>query len=46
MTTSFLERHAVVESLDVLFGLVVAADLTARTLISPRPWREFGRLST
>ncbi|WP_132255896.1 potassium channel family protein [Methylobacterium segetis] len=46
VVTSFLPRMPVLEGIDLLFGLGVAADLAARILIAPRPWREFGRLST
>ncbi|MCK8782970.1 potassium channel family protein [Roseomonas sp. NAR14] len=38
--TSFVRRGPAVEVLDVLFGLVLLAELAARLLASPRPLRE------
>ena len=46
IATSFLPSHKIVEALDVLFGLVILADFSARLLISPYRLREFTRLST
>jgi voltage-gated potassium channel len=40
ITTSFLPRGALVEWLDVAFGLVILADFSARLYISPRPLRD------
>ncbi len=44
--TSFIERNAVVEAIDVILGLVIAAELGARFLASRARAREFLRLST
>nr|WP_034491475.1 potassium channel family protein [Afifella pfennigii] len=44
--TSFVPRTQVVESLDVLFGIVILVDFSARLYISRRPVAEFMRLST
>jgi voltage-gated potassium channel len=41
VATSFLERGAVLESIDILFGLAILADFTARLAISRRRLREF-----
>lgn len=39
--TSFIERNIWVEIFDVIFGLVILADLSARLFISRHPAREF-----
>ncbi len=46
VSTSFFERNALLEVLDVLFGLVILADFMARLAIKRRRWREFLRPST
>ena len=46
IATSFLPSHKIVEALDVLFGLVILADFSARLLVSPHRLREFTRFST
>lgn len=46
VTTSFLPPNEMFEAIDVVLGLVIVVDFSARLLISPRPWREFGRVST
>jgi len=38
--TSFLPRPPVVEALDVVFGLLILADFSARMAIARAPWRE------
>jgi voltage-gated potassium channel len=40
IVTSFLPRTSLLEVLDVLFGIVILADFSARLLISRRPVRE------
>jgi hypothetical protein len=40
IATSFLPSHKIVEALDVLFGLVILADFSARLLISPHRLRD------
>jgi voltage-gated potassium channel len=40
VATSFIPRAAVVEVLDVLFGIVILADFSARLAITRRPARE------
>ena len=46
IATSFLPSHEIIETLDVLFGVVILADFSARLLVSPRRLREFTRFST
>jgi len=46
IASSFLPRSAALEKLDILFGIVILADFTARLLASPQPLREFMRVST
>lgn len=46
VATSFLPRNKTVESLDVVFGILILADFSARLIISRQPLREFTRLST
>ena len=46
VTTSFLPPSALYEAIDVVLGLAIVADFSARLLISPRPLREFGHIST
>ncbi len=43
VATSFLPRTDLVEALDVVFGVGLAADVSARLLISRRPWRDMVR---
>ena len=40
VATSFIVRANWLEVLDVVFGLLILADLLARLIISDRPWRE------
>ena len=44
--TSFIPRERWVETCDILFGIVILADFSARLFISDRRWRELMRLST
>ncbi len=46
IATSFLPSSQVIETLDVLFGLVILADFSARLLVSRHRLRDFTRLST
>lgn len=46
IVTSFLPRSRAVESLDLVFGVLILADFSARLIISRKPLREFTRLST
>src|SRR5258705_2259585 len=46
IATSFLPRSKAIESLDVLFGVLILADFSARLLISRQPLQDFTRLST
>ncbi len=40
VSTSFLPRTGVVETLDLVFGIGLAVDVAARIAISRKPWRE------
>jgi Ion transport protein len=44
--TSFLPRTTWLEWLDLIFGLVILADFSARLFVSPRPAREFAHPAT
>ena len=44
--TSFLPRTSWVEWLDVIFGLVILADFSARLFVSPHPAKEFAHPAT
>jgi voltage-gated potassium channel len=46
IVTSFLPRSRAIESLDLVFGLLILADFSARLIISRHPLQEFTRLST
>ena len=46
VATSFVPRTRIVEMLDVVFGMWILADFSARLLISRQPLREFTRVST
>jgi len=46
IVTSFLPRSKAIESLDVVFGVLVLADFSARLIISRQPLQDFIRLST
>ncbi len=46
IATSFLPRNKAIESMDVIFGIVILADFSARMIISRHPLRDFTRLST
>ncbi len=44
--SSFMPQQPLVEGLDVVIGVAVAADFASRLAISPRRWREFLRPPT
>ncbi|ACS43906.1 Iron transport domain protein, N-terminal (plasmid) [Methylorubrum extorquens AM1] len=44
--SSFMPQQPLVEGLDVVIGVAVAADFASRLAISPRRWREFLRPTT
>jgi len=46
VATSFLPRTRAIEALDVVFGILILADFSARMIISRQPLRELTRLST
>lgn len=46
IATSFLPRNRAIESLDVVFGVLILADFSARMIISRQPLRDLARLST
>ena len=46
IATSFLPRNRAIESLDVVFGVLILADFSARLIISRQPLKDFTRLST
>ncbi|MGV7214249.1 potassium channel family protein [Bradyrhizobium sp. UFLA05-112] len=46
IVTSFLPRSRAIESLDLVFGVLILADFSARLIISRHPLQEFVRLST
>ena len=46
VATSFLPRSQVIEALDVVFGVSILADFSARLIISRHPLRDFTRVST
>ncbi|WP_426412653.1 potassium channel family protein [Bradyrhizobium ganzhouense] len=46
IATSFLPRTGVVEALDVVFGVLILADFSARMIISRQPLHDLARLST
>lgn len=46
IATSFLPRSKAIESLDVVFGVLILADFSARLIISRHPLQDFTRLST
>jgi len=46
IATSFLPRSKAIESLDVVFGVLILADFSARLIISRQPLQDFIRLST
>jgi voltage-gated potassium channel len=46
IATSFLPRSKTVECLDVLFGILILAEFSARLLISRQPLQDFTRVST
>jgi len=46
VATSFLPRSKAIESLDVVFGVLILADFSARLIISRHPLQDFTRLST
>ena len=46
IATSFLPRSKAIESLDVVFGVLILADFSARLIISRHPLQHFIRLST
>jgi len=46
IATSFLPHSKTIEALDVLFGVLILADFSARLLISRKPLQDFTRFST
>ncbi|OSJ25017.1 ion transporter [Bradyrhizobium sp. MOS001] len=46
IATSFLPRNRAIESLDVVFGVLILADFAARMIISRQPLHDLARLST
>jgi voltage-gated potassium channel len=46
VATSFLPRSKAIETLDVVFGVLILADFSARLIISRQPLQDFMRLST
>lgn len=46
IVTSFLPRSRAIESFDLVFGVLILADFSARLIISRQPLQEFTRLST
>jgi len=44
--TSFVRSNDIVETLDLLFGILILMDFAARLLVSRRRLREFARLAT
>ena len=46
IVTSFLPSNEITEALDVLFGVVILTDFSARLLVSRHRLREFTRFST
>jgi voltage-gated potassium channel len=46
IVTSFLPRSETIESLDIVFGVLILADFSARLCISRQPLQDFTRLST
>src|SRR5712671_1203612 len=46
IATSFLPRSKAIESLDIMFGVLILADFSARLIISRQPLRDFTRFST
>jgi voltage-gated potassium channel len=46
IVTSFLHSSEIIETLDVLFGVVILADFSARLLLSRHRLRDFTRFST
>jgi voltage-gated potassium channel len=46
VATSFLPRNKAIETLDIVFGILILADFSARLIISRQPLQDFTRLST
>ncbi len=46
IATSFLQPSEIVEALDVLFGVTLLADFSARLLVDRHPFRKFTQLAT
>ena len=46
VVTSFVPRSKAIESLDVVFGVLILTDFSARLIISRHPLQDFTRLST
>ncbi|MCK1718816.1 ion channel [Bradyrhizobium sp. 141] len=46
IATSFLQPSEIVETLDVLFGVTLLADFSARLLVDRHPFRKFTQLAT
>lgn len=46
VATSFIERTAWLEVVDVVIGLIILAEFCTRLWVSERPWREFAHPAT
>ncbi|WP_448043155.1 potassium channel family protein [Bradyrhizobium liaoningense] len=46
IATSFLQPSEIIETLDVLFGVMLLADFSARLIVDPHPFRKFTQLAT
>jgi voltage-gated potassium channel len=46
IATSFLPRSGIVEALDIVFGILILADFSARMIISRQPLHDLARIST
>jgi voltage-gated potassium channel len=46
IATSFLPRSKTIEALDILFGVLILADFSARMVISRKPLQDLAHLST
>lgn len=46
VATSFVPRTGIIEALDVVFGISILADFSARLFVSRQPLKEFTRVST
>ena len=46
IATSFLQPSEIIETLDVLFGMLLLADFSARLLVGRHPFRKFRQVAT